>query len=175
MKSLSTILTQGIAVLASLSSSAQPPPQHLAGKLDGYGGYKFGMTLKEAMAVRGDVKVTNCEYTGVEKCLERQGRFFGEPGNVTVQIFKSTGRVEQIVIAFRRMDSPEDSQACKKTVDVLLPQLLKVYDPKQAVSPNTQRELVWYFSKGGEVSLVNLCITDDLGMVVVTYKATDGF
>ena len=38
-------------------------------RIDGYGGYKFGMTLGEAEAVTNDDKLVDCEYYGVRKCI----------------------------------------------------------------------------------------------------------
>jgi hypothetical protein len=101
-------------------------------KLDGYGGYKFGMTLEQAFAVRRDVKITQCEYENVYRCIERQGNFFGHAGTIVVQISGRTKRVNKIVLTFDRIDEKFGQGKCKAVLDDILPQLFKVYKPKDA-------------------------------------------
>jgi hypothetical protein len=141
-------------------------------KLDGYGGYKFGMTFQEALAVRRDVRITNCEYAGVEKCLERDATIFGEKANIIVQINKAAKRVNQIVIKFDRIDVPPGSQSCIKTLESIRRQIIKIYNPAEAKRDGVQT--IWYFPRGGRVVLNNICMTEDRGMIVVTYAETEG-
>jgi hypothetical protein len=46
-------------------------------KVDGYGGYKFGMTLEQALKVRPYAKQIQCDYDDVTTCIEYQTTISG--------------------------------------------------------------------------------------------------
>ena len=83
-------------------------------KLEGFGGYKFGMTLEEADAVRADDTITDCTYQSVYKCLTRKAIFYGHEGEINVQIDDTRRVVVQIVITFDRLEVKEAGEATLK-------------------------------------------------------------
>jgi len=142
-------------------------------EIDGYGGYKFGMTLKEADAVRDDDAVVSCDYVGVKTCIEREGNFFGEKGVVTVQFDLKTNRVRQILITFRRLDGEKGQKACRKVLETIATPLIDTYGKPRISEDNS--EIAWYARRGGRVQLTKLCITEDTGAVIVSYAPSEPF
>lgn len=128
-------------------------------KIDGYGGYKFGMTLAEADAVTNDDKIVGCEYYGVRKCITRGGEFLGESETVVAQIDDKTQRIRQVVVSFEGTESG----ACDAVARVVRNTLLKSYglDDVNAKGPRAE----WHFPKGGSIGLLKLC---EVGMNLVT-------
>jgi hypothetical protein len=80
--------------LCVLSIALIAPTQLAAeiNKVEGFEGYKFGMTLNEALAVRPSAKQTQCDYKNVAICIEYP---------TTVSVFRST-----VVAQFERGVSP---------------------------------------------------------------------
>lgn len=141
-------------------------------KLEGFGGYKFGMTLEEADAVRKDDVINRaCEFHETEVCIERRTVFFGEEAIITAQISSRTHRLDQVIITFNRIKSTI-AGACKKVLHNIAGPLLKTYGTGAKEENNN---FVWHLPQGGEVTLTRLCITEDSGVVVVSYRQTDAF
>jgi hypothetical protein len=78
-------------------------------KVDGYEGYKFGMTLEQALKVRPYARQIQCDYDDATTCIEYELTISGFPATVTVQ-FRPTNQLllSKILIAFSSMDEPID-------------------------------------------------------------------
>ena len=141
-------------------------------RLEGYGGYKFGMTLEEADAVREDDVINrDCEFEETEACIERRTVLFGEEAVVIAKISSGTHKLNQVLVQFDRMGSTV-AGACKKVLLRIADLLIKTYGNG---AKEEKANVVWYLPRGGEVQLTPLCITDDSGMIVVSYRQTDAF
>ena len=141
-------------------------------KLEGYGGYRFGMTLEEADAVREDDVINrDCQFENTETCIERRTVLFGEEAIVIAQISSRTHKLNQIIVQFNRIDSTV-AGACKKVLLNIAGPLIKTFGTHIKEEGSN---FIWYLSRGGEVTLTRLCITDDSGMVIVSYRQTDAF
>lgn len=141
--------------------------------IDGFGNYKFGMTLEEAMKVREDDKLTDCEYENVFKCLEYKSTFNGEDANIAVLFPNSTKKVERIIVQFERIEDREP-EACTNVIDTILPVLRKKYGSGDNVRLDDEnKSLVWSQPNGASITLTQFCITKDTGIVLVLYKKED--
>jgi hypothetical protein len=148
---------------------AQSTPQ-MPGKVTGYGGYRFGMTLDEARRVDSRAVETKCEYVGAAICLQKDEKFFGEPGRIDALFADSDKRLTRININFNRLDGPDG--ACKKVADTVVSALFRTFgNPTKA----EKAQGYWYPPAGGEISFTNFCINDDLGIVVVSYGPSAAF
>lgn len=135
-------------------------------RIDGYGGYKFGMTLNEADAVRADDVVNkNCEFTRrIEACIERKTNLFGEEVIITAQVSSKTHTVEQIIISFLRLELVAPG-ACKNVMSSISGPLLETFGRK---FKENGRDITWHLPRGGTVAFTNLCIDNDKGVVVIS-------
>jgi hypothetical protein len=130
------------------------------------------MTLEEADAVREDDVINrDCEFGKTGACIERRTLLFGEEAIVIAQISSRTHKLNQVIVQFNRIGSTI-AGACKKVLPHIVGPLIKTSgtDAKEE-----KRNFVWYLPRGGEVILTRLCITDDSGMVIVSYRQTDAF
>ncbi len=169
-----SVLSFGLGVLLLL------PPQSpdavaetkITEKLDGYGGYKFGMTLAQADAVRSDDVVKKpCDYAETEACIEREVELFGEAASIAVLISSETRTVRQINITFSRT-SADKMRGCKKVLSNIAGPLAETFGGNYRVNDGL---ITWYFPLGGQVTLSKFCLPNDYGVVVVSYKQSDGF
>jgi len=136
-------------------------------KIEGYGGYRFGMDLNEADAVAEEDVVGPCPYPGVYMCLTRPLTLYGEAARLVVQIDDTSRRVKQILVEFDRVRDENTQSECDRTANNVLEELLKQYDHPDTVD---QREAVWMGRQGGLLSFVSFCVNRHKGMVSVTYK-----
>lgn len=68
-------------------------------KVDGYDGYKFGMTLDQALQIKPFVKQkTPCGYKGVPVCLEYATTVSGFPARVDIQFEGSAPLLSRILL-----------------------------------------------------------------------------
>jgi hypothetical protein len=141
-------------------------------RVDGYGGYKFGMTIQEADAVRADDIVNKaCEFNAIEACIERKTEFFGEEATILALVSSQSHKVERVNISFDRT-RPATPGACKKVLSSIAGPLIKTF------GTNTKEEganITWHFTRGGKVTLARLCINEDMGMVIISYSPSDAF
>jgi hypothetical protein len=141
-------------------------------RIDGYGGYKFGMTLKEADAVRADDVVNkDCEFNGIEACIERKTHLFGEEAIITAQVSSETHTLEHIIISFKRLELVAPG-ACKNVISSISGPLLETFGRK---FKEKGRDITWHLPRGGTIELTNLCLNEDKGVDVISYKPSDAF
>jgi len=155
-----------ILALSFIAPQATRADDKLA-SIEGYEGYRFGMDLKQADAVRDDDTAGPCPYPGVYQCLTRPTVIFGEPARVVVQIQEASRRVEQILVEFDRVRDENTGDECDRTANNILEELLNQYGHPDTVD---QREAVWFGGKGGLMSFTSWCVNRHKGMVTVAYK-----
>ena len=140
---------------------------HPLDKVEGYGGFLFGMDLDAADAVSADDSLGPCSYPGVARCLTHPAVIFGEPARVVVQIEEASRRVRQILVEFDRVREENKNGECDLTANNILEELLKQYGHPETVD---EREAVWFGNHRGLISFTSLCLNRHTGMVTVTYK-----
>jgi len=73
-------------------------------KIDGWGGYKFGMSLKDAEKIHADDQLVDCDFgKWAKKCLQREVLLFGEKAQVQALIDAKKNSVRRIDIKFTGM------------------------------------------------------------------------
>jgi hypothetical protein len=138
--------------------------------ITGYGGYQFGMSLEDAKRIDPRAKVTTCDYRDIAFCLERADNFFGEPGVIRILFSATDRRVSRINLTFDRLAGADG--ACKRGSTTVAEALLRRFGPSNKTQDG---KLFWYAAAGGAVSVLNLCVDDDSGMIVVSYEPSPGF
>jgi hypothetical protein len=135
-------------------------------KVDGFEGYRFGMTLEQALKIRPSAKQTKCEYTGVAACLEYGTTVSAFPATVAVQFERANPLLlTQILITIHSMDDPID-HTCRDVTKELLKLMVPKYGDKPLVEDH---KVTWASSEGGSVSLTSLCIGPEKGINVISY------
>lgn len=137
-------------------------------RVDGYGPWRFGMTLDQAKRVDQASEKTECEYEGVAFCLERNGDIMGEKARISALFSLGGETLFHINVTFSRL---EGGTPCKTVLKKMIKPLVDRYGKAPKIEG---RNAVWYAEGGGKVSLINLCLTDDKGVVVVSYEPADG-
>jgi len=141
-------------------------------RVDGYGGYKFGMTLEEADAVRADDMVNKgCDFRAIEACIERKTQLFGEEAIIIALVSSESHTVNQVNISFNRLSSVAGG-ACKKVLSSIGGALIETFGTN---TKENGADITWHLPRGGKVTLTRLCINEDKGMVIVSYSPTDAF
>lgn len=145
-------------------------------KIDGYGPYKFGMSIEQAKKARPAANRTegNCGYDeiGPAYCLTESTKLFGQEATIDALFDKNTKRLSKVIITFDRIKGKE--KACKKVLEVIAAPLVQ----KWGISTREEGEgvkLFWESAYGGTLVLERLCINDDFGVVLVSYEDTPGF
>ena len=149
---------------------ALPPRRSPVPQIDGYGPYKFGMSLEGAKEARPTANRTDCDYVGVAYCLTENTELFGQDATIDALFDKNTKRLNQVNIIFDRINGKE--KACKKVLEAIATPLLQKWGTPTREAGVT---LFWESVHGGTLSLTRLCINDNSGVVVVSYKDTPGF
>jgi hypothetical protein len=156
-----------VIALCPLIASVAAPSASVAQtrKIDGYEGYKFGMTLEQALKVRPSAKQTQCEYQNVTQCIEYETTVSAFPAKVTVQFHPA---VVQILVTFYSMDDPID-RSCRE----IGKELLKLMVPKYGSDPFIKdHKATWTSPEGGSVSLTALCTGPEKGINIISYQPT---
>jgi hypothetical protein len=137
-------------------------------KIEGWGGYKFGMSMSQAGDVQKDARWEEIEYqTGKEKCLVRDGKIDGEEAKILIRFVN--GKLFRIQIKFERFDG-----GCnKKLIGTIVDGLANLYGLKCAKSE--KGKITWRFPQGGSIEVLNFCRKDKTGMALVTYEQSETF
>jgi len=136
-------------------------------KVDGYDGYKFGMTIDQAKKVKPAAKQTRCEYPGVATCLEYETMVSAFPATVVVQFRGDTPLLSQILLTIRSFDKPV-RHSCREVGEEVLKLLAAKYGDSPFIKDHTA---AWTSPEGGSVSLLALCVGEAGGGInVITYK-----
>ncbi len=141
-------------------------------RIDGYGGYKFGMTLSQADAVRTDDVVQKpCSYPEMEACINRETELFGEKASVSVLISSETHTVKRVHIIFATLSS-DGPGSCNRVLSSISLPLVQVFGVN---FKKDDRSVIWHFPLGGRVIVAHTCFPSGEGIVVVSYEQSDGF
>lgn len=158
-----------VMILAPSGTGAESLSR-LPDTITGYGGYQFGMSLEDAKRIDERAKMTNCDYMDIALCLERADNFFGEPGVIRILFSAKDRRLSRINLTFDRLAGADG--ACKRGSTTVAEALLRRFGPSNKTQDG---KAFWYAAAGGAVSFLNLCIDDDIGMIVVSYEPSAGF
>jgi len=136
-------------------------------RVEGFEGYKFGMTLDEALAVRPSAKQTQCDYNGVAVCIEYPTTVSAFSGRVVVQFKKTkTLLLSKILVTIRSFDEQRDPP-CHDVGKEISKLLVTKYGNNPYVKDHTA---TWAFAEGGAVSFLALCMSKEKGMNVISYE-----
>ena len=163
------VLYASIMIFAPSGAGAQSLAR-VPDAITGYGGYQFGMSLEDAKRIDPRAQVTNCDYRDIAFCLEHADSFFGEPGVIRILFSAKDNRLSRINLTFDRLAGADG--ACKKGSATVADALLRRFGPSNKTQDG---KVFWYAAAGGAVSLLNLCVDDDMGVIVVSYEPSAGF
>jgi hypothetical protein len=150
-------LIGGLVCLCGMLIFAFSIPQVFAApvkKIDGYGGYKFGMTVEQALRVNPAARLTDCDDSDATACLVYTTAISAFSASVTVQFAGTTARVSKILVT---IDTAENAQAhsCLNVGQEILKLLVDTYGASSRVEGC---ETTWVSPEGGSVSLLSLCV-----------------
>jgi hypothetical protein len=136
-------------------------------KVDGYDDYKFGMTIDQALKVRPAAKQkTPCDYVGVPVCLEYATTVSVFSATVNVQFEGDTPLLSQILITISSLDEPVP-RPCREVGKEVLSLLVGKYGKHPFIKDH---EATWTSPDGGSVSLLALCVGENKGVNVISYR-----
>ena len=173
---LSVSMSMAVIFFSGEFSRAEEPPK----KLEGCCGYKFGMTMQQAIGVNAEARWEDFNVGGSkkERHLVRDSTFYGEPGRIIVS-FNQHQFLDGILIHFERFEGRCNEILLKTVYDGLVASYGVKY--LKSVSFPTAR---WQFPQGGVIELTNMCIARDeadfksdrpQGMIIVRYTTSEGF
>jgi hypothetical protein len=163
------LLASLVAVLAGIcnASRAEDLAQSRLRRVEGFEGYKFGMTLDEALAVRPTAKTTQCDYKGIAACIEYQTTLSAFSASVAVQFRKAAPLLlSRILVRIRSFGEPNDPR-CYEAGREILKLLVAKYGSEPFIKDRTA---TWASAEGGAVSLLTLCANEDKGINIITYE-----
>jgi hypothetical protein len=138
-------------------------------QVDGYQGYKFGMTLEQARLVNPAAVYTKCTYVGVDACLEYPTTISAFPAKVVAQ-FKGVPLVlTQVVISFDALHEP-----VRFPCNMVATELTKLLAAKYGRQPFTDQfdNITWAFADGSSVELSALCLGNK-GLNTIAYRPSN--
>jgi len=145
-------------------------------RIDGYGPYKFGLSIGQAQEARPQAKGTegNCGYDSINAayCLTETTKLFGQDARIDVLFDKNTKTLSNIIIRFDRFKGNE--KACSKALEAIATPLFQKWGTPTREEGNGA-QLFWESAYGGTLMLFGTCFTDDIGFFVVSYENTPGF
>jgi len=163
---------------AQISKEKSPLPHRKSPvpKIDGYGPYKFGMSIGQAKEARPDAKKAegNCGYDRIDPdyCLTETTKLFGQDARIDALFDKNTKTLSNVIITFDRIEGKE--KACRKVLEAIATPLVQKWGiPTREEGGGV--ELFWESVYGGTLTLSRFCIDDDSGIVVVSYEDTPCF
>jgi hypothetical protein len=155
------------ALLAcALATKAEPPE-----RIDGYGGYRFGMSFAEADAVHGDHtrgKLRNDNYSA--DYLSREETVFGESAELLAMFDKHSQQLAALTLRFNRYHAPAGGGECMRVLKLVEEKLTEQYGTRNLVIAHEPGGRTWTFPQGGVVSTTNLCSGADKGAVAVSFR-----
>jgi hypothetical protein len=122
--------------------------------IDGYGGYKFGMSIEQALRVNPAARLAPCDDADATACLAYATAISNFSALVTVQFTGAAPRVSRILVT---IDADENGQSrpCPSVGREILGLLVDTYGASSRVEGY---ETTWVSSEGGSVSLLSLCV-----------------
>ena len=146
-------------------------PAHVAAqikKVDGYEGYKFGMTLDQAKKVNPSAQQTRCTYVSVTACLEYPTTVSIFPAMVVVQFEGAPPLLRQVLLTIK--SSAETLiRSCTEVTTEVVKLLIAKYGNRPLVRGF---EAVWASPDGGSVILSAFCTNKDEGLNIIAYTSS---
>ena len=146
--------------LACETALAQP------GKVEGYDGYKFGITVDQAIAVKPIAKQTPCDFVNVITCLEYETTVAAFPATAIIQFTGAPPLLSAVLLTIRSSDEPA-GHTCHEIGQEVLSLLLARYGAKPLIRNHAA---TWASPEGGSVSLLARCDGEDRGTNIVIFK-----
>lgn len=160
MSRIGGVILCGAALFAPLSALAQVP------KIDGYDGYRFGMTVEEAAKVKAGPSYASCEFTDMVGCIQYPVTVSAFPALVSVQFKGATPRVVQIIISFDSLKEPD-----KYPCEAVAKEVFRLMAAKYGRPPLFKKGIAtWASPNGGAVEFSTLCLNETTGMNVIIYR-----
>lgn len=171
---LTLLIAVQIYAQTGKEKSPLPPRRSPVPKINGYGPYKFGMSIEQARKTRPGANKTegNCGYDKIDPayCLTDSTKLFGQDAAINALFDKNTRRLSKVIITFDRIEGKE--KACKKVLEGIATPLVQ----KWGIPTREEgASFFWESVYGGTLTLSRYCIDDDSGIVVVSYEDTTGF
>jgi hypothetical protein len=163
-----TVVAATIVILAITLPAKAADTARSMKKVDGYEGYRFGMTVEQALRVKPDVKSSeNCGgYSGLTACLEYASNVGTLSDTVTVQFIGTPPTLSQILLTVRSLTGERfNMESCTTVGRELLELLVSKYGDHPFLS---SRKATWTSPFGGSVSFTTLCV-QDMGVNVISY------
>jgi hypothetical protein len=136
------------------------------GKVEGYDGYKFGMTVDQARTVKPIAKETPCDFVNVITCLEYETRVAAFPATAIVQFTGTPPLLSAVLLTIRSSDEPA-GPTCHQIGQEVLSLLRARYGAKPLIRNHAA---IWASPEGGSVSLLARCDGEDRGSNIVVFK-----
>lgn len=168
------LLLLGVQTFAQTTKEKTPLPPRTdpVPRIDGYGPYKFGMSIEQAKEAGPNAEKTDCSrlYVGFAYCLTQSTQLFGQDATIDAMFDINTRKLSQINIMFDRRDGKEG--ACQKVWETIV----RPFFQRWGIPTRKQGTVnIWESPYGGEVSLAPLCFNESAGLVMIVYKDTHGF
>ena len=170
------LLTVQAYAQTSKENSPLPYRRSPVPKIDGYGPYKFGMSIEQAKRARPVANKTegNCDYDKIDPayCLTESTKLFGQDATIDALFDKNTEKLSTVIITFDRVKGKE--KACRKVLEAIATPLIQKWGIPTREEQKGVR-LFWESAYGGILVFERLCVNDDFGVVLVLYKDTPSF
>ena len=148
--------------------SAGPASAQIAA-INGYDGYRFGMSVEQAARVRPQAPYTRCQFQNVVGCVEYETNVANYKAKVIIQFKGNPVSLGQIVVQFGQIEDPIE-YPCRQAGKVILGLLIDKY----GAHPRTQsHKATWTSPYGGQVSFTDLCVDDQRGLSIVAYSPSN--
>ena len=160
MSRIRGVILCGAALIAPLSALAQVP------KIDGYDGYRFGMTIEEATKVKAGARYAPCDFKDMVGCIQYPVTVSAFPALVSVQFKGATPRVVQIIINFDSLKEPD-----KNPCGAVAKEVFRLMAAKYGSTPLVKKGIAtWASPSGGAVEFSTLCLNETTGVNVIIYR-----
>ncbi|WP_422033965.1 hypothetical protein [Reyranella sp.] len=161
MARITGVILCGAALIAPLGGVLAQVP-----KIDGYDGYRFGMTIEEATKVKTGLSYVSCDFKDVVGCIQYPVTVSAFPAQVSVQFKGATPRVVQIVVSFDSLREP-NKNPCRAISKEVFRLMAAKYGDAPLVKKGTA---TWASPNGGAVEMSSLCLDEATGMNVIVYR-----
>ena len=171
---LRTLALAALLLVAALPAQTADTSQPF--QINGFGPYRFGMSMKQALAADPKGRQAVCKLKKSRPtCVEKKERLFGRAAIIQALFSEKTNRLHKVRISFDHFKAPTGSQACSLSRRVVFRGLVRRYGTEVLKHPVVSIGLVWRKANGRTVSFFPLCIALDKGLVVVVVDSESGY
>ena len=141
-----------------------------ASRIDGYDGYRFGMSLDEARRVNPQA-LFNPKCSAGRQCLSYETKISAFDALVIVRLTGKPARVEDVLVTIESFTNRPVFYPCK-TVLAELVRLLKARYGSNPVRIGAMDSLTWAAPNGGTAELTSICLGQE-GSNDVIYRPSN--